>query len=171
MFNRTEGYIMKILRYMTAVLLLHAISVSYAGEYAWFEDLNVEAHADRSGFKARLAARFKIGDASVQAVIDQTGGRPADAYMVLRLGEMAHLPVETVLDRYHANNGRGWGVLAKNLGIKPGSREFHNLKRGHDLQGYARTNDSKAKNKGNSHKTGYSNKGKSKPGKGKGNNG
>jgi hypothetical protein len=29
-----------------------------------------------------------------------------------------------------ANKGKGWGVIAKNLGIKPGSAEFHALKRG-----------------------------------------
>lgn len=155
------------------VFLLHAISISatYAGEFAWAEGLNVEARADRSGFKARLATRFRIGEANVQVVIDQTGGRPADAYMVFRLGEMAHLPVETVLDRYHANKDRGWGALAKSIGIKPGSREFHDLKRGHDLQGYASYGDLKANDKGNSKKTGYSNKGKGNPGKGKGNNG
>jgi len=28
----------------------------------------------------------------------------------------------------------GWGALAKELGIKPGSEEFHVLKGGHDLR-------------------------------------
>ncbi|MBZ0158490.1 MAG: hypothetical protein K8I29_20015 [Alphaproteobacteria bacterium] len=54
--------------------------------------------------------------------------RPADAYLCLRLAELADRPVELVIREYKANKGRGWGVIAKRLGIKPGSREFHALK-------------------------------------------
>jgi hypothetical protein len=43
---------------------------------------------------------------------------------------MTQKPPETVLHVYQANRGKGWGVIAKSLGIKPGSREFHALKRG-----------------------------------------
>jgi hypothetical protein len=39
-----------------------------------------------------------------------------------------------------------WGVLAKSLGIKPGSKEFHALKRGQDL--YDSSGTSKGKGKG-----------------------
>ena len=157
---------MNTFRYLLVVLLLQAtaISVTHAGEFAWFEGLAVEARADKDGFRARLATRFRIGDASVQAVIDQTDGRPADAYMVLRLGEMARLPVNTVLERYHANKDRGWGVLAKSIGIKPGSAQFHALKRGHDLHGQA--GNKGGKGKGKAHKAGYKGKGNGKGGKG-----
>jgi hypothetical protein len=31
---------------------------------------------------------------------------------------------------YKQSKGKGWGVIAKELGIKPGSPEFHALKRG-----------------------------------------
>ena len=34
------------------------------------------------------------------------------------------------MDEYRNNKGQGWGVIAKNLGIKPGSDEFHALKAG-----------------------------------------
>jgi len=58
---------------------------------------------------------------------------PADAYMVFRMGELSHQPVERVVDEYKEDRGKGWGVMAKRLGIKPGSKEFHALKRGHDF--------------------------------------
>jgi hypothetical protein len=48
------------------------------------------------------------------------------------VGEVARQPQEVVLREYQANKGKGWGVIAKNLGIKPGSREFHELKKGVD---------------------------------------
>jgi hypothetical protein len=43
---------------------------------------------------------------------------------------MAHRPPETVVQTYQTHKGKGWGVIAKELGIKPGSREFHALKNG-----------------------------------------
>jgi hypothetical protein len=62
-----------------------------------------------------------------------TCDKPADAYIVLRLGEMSKQPTEYVIEQYKVGKGKGWGALAKSLGIKPGSQEFHALKRGHDL--------------------------------------
>jgi hypothetical protein len=117
-----------------AMVLLLVSSPALAADFDWFRDLNIQAQADASGFRARLAARFQIGDARITAVLGSVD-EPADAYMVLRLGEMAQQPPEEVLTRYKAGKAKGWGALAKSLGIKPGSKEFHALKRGHDLDG------------------------------------
>ena len=95
-------------------------------------DFNIQAQADPSGFRARLAARFRIGDAEISAVIGNVAS-PADAYIVFRLGEMSGRPYDRVMREYKTSKGKGWGVIAKNLGIKPGSREFHELKRSQDL--------------------------------------
>jgi hypothetical protein len=54
---------------------------------------------------------------------------------MLRLGEMSGRPTGYVVEKYRNNKGKGWGALAKSLGIKPGSEEFHALKRGQDLHG------------------------------------
>jgi hypothetical protein len=116
------------------VVVLFAAGAALAGDFEWMKDLNIKAQADPSGFKASLATRFKIGSTQIDAVISNTQ-KPADAYMVLRLGEMSKQPTETVLQRYQTGKGKGWGNLAKSLGIKPGSKEFHALKRGHDLDG------------------------------------
>lgn len=50
--------------------------------------------------------------------------------MILHLSQMSHVAPEVVLQRYQRNRGKGWGNLALELGIKPGSPEFHALKRG-----------------------------------------
>jgi hypothetical protein len=52
-----------------------------------------------------------------------------------------------VLEKYKAGKGKGWGNLAKTLGIKPGSREFHALKRGQNLYGENPAPEDKAKAK------------------------
>ena len=121
----------KILFIYTMVLFAFS-SAAVAGDFDWVKDLNIRAQADPSGFRATLATRFKIGDVHVDAVLSNVDD-PADAYIMLRLGEMSGRPVETVVTEYKSNKYKGWGALAKSLGIKPGSQEFHALKRGHDL--------------------------------------
>jgi len=137
-------------------------SISQAANFSWLDDLAVKARIDSSGIKAKIAARFHIGATKVSAVINDVGGH-ADAYMVLRLAEMSHQPVDTVITHYRDNKDKGWGVLAKRLGIKPGSREFHALKGGHDLNGERRNSNGSWKTKGNGKGNGKSkgsNKGK-----------
>jgi len=117
-----------------SMLALFAVSSPvFADGFGWAEDFNIQAQADPSGFRARLATRFKIGDVQVRAVLSNFE-RPSDAYIVLRLGEMSNRSIDYVVDKYRHNKANGWGALAKSLGIKPGSAEFHALKRGHDLQ-------------------------------------
>jgi len=122
--------------FRTAVLvfamLLVASPAALAGDFDWMKDFSAQASLDPSGFRARLATRFQVGDAKISAVLSNMP-EPAHAYMALRLGELSHQPVERVMEEYNKNKGKGWGVLAKNLGIKPGSAEFHALKRGHDM--------------------------------------
>jgi hypothetical protein len=133
--SKRDEWMMTIRRVLAGVVVvLLAAGAALAGDFDWMKDFNIKAQADPSGFKASLATRFKIGSAQIDAVISNTQ-KPADAYMVLRLGEMSKQPTETVMQRYLAGKGTGWGNLAKGLGIKPGSPEFHALKRGHDLYG------------------------------------
>jgi len=133
---------------MTTILLFVS-SISAAGDFDWIKDLNIQAQADPSGFRAALGARFRIGDAEISAVLGNVA-YPGDAYMVLRLGEMSRHPTDYVIQQYRAGKGNGWGALAKSLGIKPGSDEFHALKNGHDLNDgkFRAGSDQKGKSKG-----------------------
>ena len=53
---------------------------------------------------------------------------PADVYMVVEIAGIQKITVEKVVESYKKNKGKGWGVIAKELGIKPGSKEFKELK-------------------------------------------
>lgn len=121
----------KVFFVVTMALFLFSSAVM-AGDFDWISGFNIQAEADPLGFRARLATRFKIGDAQINIVLDNVE-KAADAYMVLKLGEMSNVPTENVIEEYKSGKGKGWGALAKCLGIKPGSSEFHALKRGHDL--------------------------------------
>ena len=133
--------------FVVSMALFLFSSAVVASDFDWISGFNIQAEADPSGFRARLATRFKIGDAQINIVLDNVE-KPADAYMVLKLGEMSNVPTEKVIEEYKSGKSRGWGVLAKRLGIKPGSREFHALKRGHDLYDEKPNDKSKRKGKG-----------------------
>lgn len=125
---------MKYVKLAIVTLLFQMLFVSsaFAGDFAWLEDLNVSAKADSSGFRVELATRFHIGDTEVRTVLSNVNNE-SDAYMILRLRELSHRHYDEVIRAYRKYQGQGWGVMAKKLGIKPGSAEFHALKRGHDL--------------------------------------
>ena len=115
---------------LVCMVLLFGSSAAVAGDFDWIKGFNIQAEQDPSGFRVRLAARFQIGNAQIDAVLSNVEN-PADAYIALRLGEMSRQPVDHVIAQYKA--GKGWGATAKSLGIKPGSKEFHALKQGQDL--------------------------------------
>ena len=110
-------------------LTLFSVPAFAGGLEDFLGSLNVQARADMNGFAARVSAQFEVPLANVQATIG-TVREPADAFMVYQLGRMAGKPPETVVRTYQKNQGKGWGVIAKSLGIKPGSPAFHALKRG-----------------------------------------
>ncbi len=110
------------------------INSAQAGDADWLKKLSIEAKADGSGIKAKLATRFNLGGVKVNAVLSNVNG-VEDAYMVMRMAEMSGHDTGYVVEQYQANKGKGWGVLAKRLGIKPGSREFHNLRSAHARSG------------------------------------
>ena len=101
-----------------------------AGDLDGFlHDLNIQARVDRDGFSAKVSAQFGIPEARVKVVLGNVS-EPADAFMVFQLGQMTRQSPEKIMEVYRAKKGKGWGVMAKELGIKPGSPEFHALKNG-----------------------------------------
>ena len=55
---------------------------------------------------------------------------PGDVYYACAIAQIINRPCRYVADDWQAHRGQGWGAVAKRLGIKPGSPEFHRLKRG-----------------------------------------
>lgn len=109
--------------------LLAPLSALAGGLDAFLANLNVQARADLPGFSAKISTQFGVPAPKVQMVL-QSVPQPADAFMIFQLGQFSGLPADRVLDVYEPNRKRGWGAIAKELGIKPGSPEFHALKSG-----------------------------------------
>jgi len=125
------GHLMNKLVVAAAVCLFITTlpSLSHADLQVFLSNLNVQAQADLPGFKAKLSAQFGVPLPRVEMIFAEVRV-PGDAFMCFQLGQMARKPPEMVVRTYHKGKGKGWGVIAKNLGIKPGSPEFHALKRG-----------------------------------------
>lgn len=112
-----------------AISLLLPAAAFAGGLEVFLSNVNVQARADMPGFSMGLSAQFGVPVAQVQTVI-RSVPEPADAFMVLQLGQMSGKRPDAVLAVYGPNKKKGWGAMAKELGIKPGSAEFHALKRG-----------------------------------------
>jgi hypothetical protein len=139
---------MKQLKNLFVILMVVLLisSVASAAAFDWMKNFNIRAEADPSGFRAQLETRFKIGDLEIKTVLGNVE-KPADAYMLFRLGEMSNQPLDRVIEAYNTQNGKGWGSLAQSLGIKPGSSDFKALKNGQDLYYYEAGDKSNSKGK------------------------
>ena len=119
----------KTLILLFALLVLCQATPARADLDGFLANLNIQARADLPGFKAGLSAQFGVPLPKVEAVFAQVSA-PADVFMTLQLGQMTRKQPETVLRSYKINKNKGWGAMAKERGIKPGSSAFHALKRG-----------------------------------------
>lgn len=109
--------------------LMGASPIALADLNGFLGSVNRQALSDIKNFNSKLSSQFGVPVPDVEAIV-RSVPNPADAFMILHLSHLSHLAPQVVLQRYQRNKGKGWGNLALELGIKPGSAEFHALKRG-----------------------------------------
>jgi hypothetical protein len=119
----------KILAAATLAAAVALPSVALADLESFLRSVDARAKSDIRSFNSQLAAQFGVPVPNVEAIMKSVP-RPADAFMVLHVSQTTHQDPERVLKSYHANKGKGWGVVAQRMGIRPGSPEFHALKNG-----------------------------------------
>jgi hypothetical protein len=120
---------MKKFALSVCILLFCAGTAMAEGLDVFLDNMNAQATADRNGAVASVGSHFGVPFSDVE-LITGTVGSLADAFMVLQLGRWTGLSRDRIIGTYGAKKGQGWGVIAKDLGIKPGSEQFHALKRG-----------------------------------------
>lgn len=120
---------MKKFALSVCILLFCAAAAMAEGLDVFVDNLNAQAMADRNGAVASVGSHFGVPSSDVE-LIAGTVGSLADAFMVLQLGRWTGLSRDRIMGTYGAKKGQGWGAIAKDLGIKPGSAEFHALKNG-----------------------------------------
>jgi hypothetical protein len=110
--------------------------------------INANARLDFGAFKSNLTISYDIAEKKIDHLSVSVGMEPAEIYLALELSIISGRSIDQVVEIYEVNKDKGWGFISKELGIKPGSPEFHNLKEN-------------TKNKGAKRKS-KNNKGKSK---------
>jgi hypothetical protein len=96
------------------------------------EQINVQAKADPEAFIDQLSSRYNISGPDIRQAKETYSLGAADIFMATALAKVTHRPVLSVAEEYDQNQGIGWGVMAQDMGIKPGSRAFHNMKKNAD---------------------------------------
>ena len=93
------------------------------------ETLNKGAKENIGEFAKKLGRKFGISEQTTERLLKRVGMSPGDVYMTAKVSKISKRSIEDVENAYKENKGKGWGVIAKKLGIKPGSKEFHELKK------------------------------------------
>jgi hypothetical protein len=95
----------------------------------WLGDMNRYGSRYRDPFVDELV---RYHGAPRDLVVELLARRwaPGDIYFACALARLAGRPCRYVVDLWERDHGQGWGAMAKRLGIKPGSAQFHQLKRG-----------------------------------------
>lgn len=92
------------------------------------DKINAEANLDFGAFKTNLALSYDVSDKKIDYLSISVKMEPAEIYLALELSKLSGRSIDQVVEVYEVNRDKGWGFIAKELGIKPGSPEFHNLK-------------------------------------------
>ena len=120
---------MKRVIFSLCLLIFCAAPAMADGLDSFLENINIEAASNRHEAGVNIGYHFGVPLSEVESIANIVGSL-ADAFMILQMGRWTGLSRDRVMREYAAGKGQGWGVIAKRLGIKPGSAEFHALKNG-----------------------------------------
>ncbi|HEX3047726.1 MAG TPA: hypothetical protein VHY08_23440 [Bacillota bacterium] len=90
--------------------------------------INVSGQTDYGTFKAQMTLSYNISENKVDDFYVSMKMAPGDIFMVFEVASISKISVDKVVEVYKVDKKKGWGVMAKELGIKPGSKEFKQLK-------------------------------------------
>ncbi len=94
------------------------------------DDINQYGYRYREPFIDEMTRYYGAPRVLVHDLIVNQRWAPGDVYYACSIAQVIGRPCRYVVDEWERDHGQGWGVMAKRLGIKPGSAEFHRLKRG-----------------------------------------
>jgi hypothetical protein len=94
------------------------------------DEINDYGRRYRDTFIGEMTDHYGAPRPLIVELLDQRRWSPGDVYYACAIAQVLRLPCIDVVREYDRDPGQGWGNLAKRLGIKPGSPQFHALKRG-----------------------------------------
>ena len=94
------------------------------------DDVNRYGSRYRQPFIDEMVRYYGAPRDLVSTLLVERNWAPGDVYYACAIAQILGRPCRYVADVWERDHGQGWGNVAKQLGIKPGSAEFHRLKRG-----------------------------------------
>jgi len=104
------------------------VNTAIGGDLDFLKKIDREVREDIMEFTKQMSFGFGLSIPEVEVII-KGFPHPSDAFMIIRIGKLSNHSLEDALRVYNSNSNRGWGYIAKQMEIKPGSREFNELKR------------------------------------------
>ncbi len=99
---------------------------------AWMDmqltEMNVYTRGSTDAFIFDVVSNFGAPHSLVSEYVLERRWAPGDIYFACALAYQLRVPCINILREYDKNNGKGWAVIARRMGIKPGSPEFQVLK-------------------------------------------
>ena len=93
-------------------------------------DVNRYGSRYRQPFVDEMVRYYGAPRDLVSSLLVERNWAPGDVYYACAIAQILGRPCRYVVDIWERDHAQGWGNVAKQLGIKPGSDEFHRLKRG-----------------------------------------
>ena len=90
--------------------------------------IETRAEIEPDVFFQQLSRKHDIPEREIREAKERNGLGYGDIYMATALSKISKKPVGAVAEDFRNNPGRGWGVMALSLGIKPGSPDFKLMK-------------------------------------------
>jgi hypothetical protein len=110
-------------------LVLFTTGIAHADLNVYLRSLNINAEANIGSFRTQVGVQYGASGPTLDLAF-KAASSPAEAAVLLWLGQRSNTPMEKVVQVYQSQKGKGWGAVAQSLGIKPGSADFHALKEG-----------------------------------------
>jgi len=90
--------------------------------------INSRGSHDFVSFRQDLSVSFGISVKKIDYMRTQLSMVPGEIYLSLEIARITRKPIDDILVVYKKEGSKGWGHIAKQVGIKPGSGEFHEMK-------------------------------------------
>jgi len=125
---------------MKCILLLVPAFIAYTasaqisfntGNPQFDSDLNVinaYAISDIGSFKAEMSLSYNLTERNFDYMHGSLHMEPGEIYLAVEISKIGKISLDNVISIYQTDKSKGWGYIAKQAGIKPGSAEFQQLK-------------------------------------------
>ena len=92
------------------------------------QTLDLDASISFGAFRSNISKKYHISEGNIQYLTVELGMTAGDIYLTLEMVKITERSLNEVVKAYQNNRENGWGAIALELGVLPGSDKFSVLK-------------------------------------------